>query len=92
MSNPDLALLRPVNARLVWAFTCPECGVVNLMTETPEPDLEVSCGTGYVGESAGPFSGCGTIFKIGIVYDQQAILAVHREVEYKTVEVALADA
>ena len=80
-----MELMQSVNARLVWAWTCLECDVVNLMTEDPKPDLEVVCGTGYFVDD-----GCGSVSKIASVYETP-ILAVHREVQYQRVQVALED-
>jgi hypothetical protein len=47
--------------RPIWAWACPDCTIVNLMTTAPEVNEEVACGEPW---SDGEH-GCGCIYAIG---------------------------
>ena len=57
MTKPmERILVRPV-----WAWECPDCQTVNLMTSTPQVGMEVFCGEPALdGES-----GCGLGYSVG---------------------------
>ncbi len=73
----------------VWAWSCPECGIVNLGQVVPSFGAEVWCGTGYVN---GPFAGCGLGFEIGDIDRLMPARTVrHEVVQLEGVEVRIVE-